>query len=101
MLHLNSTKRLSIDIDIVMHEPIKLQALFDQISGDKEFIRAEEQERHVNYNIEKAHYKFYYTPVYKTAQDEEYILLDILFEQPKYIQLVPLRVCKFHIWLYI
>lgn len=92
MLHLNSSKRLSIDIDIVMHEQVKLQPIFDKIAGEKGFIRAEEQERHVNYDIEKAHYKFYYTPIYKTAQEEEYVLLDILFEQPKYTKLVALPI---------
>jgi len=92
MLHLNSSKRLSIDIDIVMHEQINLQPFFDKIASEKEFVRAEEQERHANYNIEKAHYKFYYIPLYKTAQEEEYVLLDVLFEQQKYTTLVALPV---------
>jgi len=46
------------------------------------------QERHLNSQIEKAHYKFFFEPVYKTARAEEYVLLDILFEKPQYQQLI-------------
>jgi hypothetical protein len=92
MLHLNSSRRMSIDIDIVMNEQTDLQPVFDKIVAEKGFIRAEQRERHVNYNIEKAHYKFYYKAIYQTAPTEEYILLDILFEQQKYMQLVSLPV---------
>ncbi len=42
------------------------------------------QERKVISTIEKAHYKFHYVPAYKTAQTEEYVLLDIVFEKPQY-----------------
>ena len=92
MLHFNSSKRLSIDIDIVMHEPIELEPLFNKMAKEKEFTRAEMQERNVKYDIEKAHYKFFYAPVFQTLQDEEYVLLDILFEQPKYEQLTSLPI---------
>jgi hypothetical protein len=92
MLHLNSSKRLSIDIDIVVDEQISLQPFFDKIASEKGFVRAEEQERHANYNVEKAHYKFYYNPLHKTAQEEEYVLLDILFEEQKYTTLISLPI---------
>lgn len=87
LLH-DSTKRLSIDIDIIMPEKEELDKTFDKIVKDKKFTRFELQERHVNSQIEKAHYKFFFEPVYKTARAEEYVLLDILFEKPQYQQLI-------------
>jgi hypothetical protein len=87
LLH-GSTKRLSIDIDIIMPEKNDLEAAFEKIVKEKGFTRFELQERQVNSHIEKAHYKFFFEPVYKTARAEEYVLLDILFEKPQYQQLL-------------
>ncbi len=88
MLLQGSTKRLSIDIDIILPVKSDLDAVFEKIVKGKRFTRFELQERHVNSNIEKAHYKFYYEPAYRTARAEEYVLLDILFEKPQYQQLI-------------
>lgn len=87
LLH-GSTKRLSIDIDIIMPEKNDFEAAFEKIVKEKGFTRFELQERQVNSQIEKAHYKFSFEPVYKTARAEEYVLLDILFEKPQYQQLL-------------
>lgn len=85
MLMQGSTKRLSIDIDIIIPtKKVELDKIFEKIVKDKGFTRFELQERKVISTIEKAHYKFHYIPVYKTAQAEEYVLLDILFEKPQY-----------------
>jgi len=85
MLILDNPKRLSIDIDIILNDgKANLPALFNQIIVDSNFIRYEEQERKVSSNIEKAHFKFFYIPEYKTNKDEEYIILDILFEANHY-----------------
>lgn len=88
MLLQGSTKRLSIDIDIIMPVKQELDKAFEKIVKDKRFTRFELQERQVNSHIEKAHYKFFFEPVYKTARAEEYVLLDILFEMPQYQQIV-------------
>ncbi|WP_201766043.1 nucleotidyl transferase AbiEii/AbiGii toxin family protein [Nafulsella turpanensis] len=84
MLMLESTKRLSIDIDIIMPEKQDLEPVFEEIVRAKRFNRFELQERIQNSDIEKAHYKFFYYPSHRTAQAEEYILLDILLEKPAY-----------------
>lgn len=84
MLLLGSTKRLSIDIDIIMDKKVELDEYFKKIVENKGFKRFELQERSTTTHIEKAHYKFFYEPIYKTGQTEEYILLDILFEKPLY-----------------
>ncbi|MBK9938436.1 MAG: nucleotidyl transferase AbiEii/AbiGii toxin family protein [Chitinophagaceae bacterium] len=87
MLMQGSTKRLSIDIDIII--PIKedFEQAFAKIVKDKSFTRVELQERQASSNIEKAHYKFFYEPAYRTARGEEYVMLDILHEKPQYQQL--------------
>ena len=84
MLLQGSTKRLSIDIDIIMPAKVDLDIAFEKITKEKGFTKFELQKRNVSSDIQKAHYKFYYTPAYKTAQAEEYVLLDILFEEPQY-----------------
>ena len=84
MLLQGSTKRLSIDIDIVLPKKTELEPLFADFLERKNFTRVELQERNANSLIEKAHYKFYYQPVFKTAQAEEYVLLDILIEESLY-----------------
>lgn len=78
MLHLNSTTRLSIDIDIIISKnPEKLDDLLDRVATEQGFLRKELQHRNTESKIDKAHYKFFYTPVHKSKQDEEYVLLDI------------------------
>ena len=93
MLHLKSTKRLSIDIDIIM--PVKLEKLddlLDNVTLEQGFLRKELQQRNTNPKIDKAHYKFYYNPLHKTRKEEEYVLLDILFEEVQYKNLVELKI---------
>jgi hypothetical protein len=93
MLHLNSTKRLSIDIDIIMSEkPDNLYDNLDKLAVEQGFIRKEEQQRTTNSKIDKAHYKFFYTPLHKTNTDEEHVLLDILFEEVHYQKLKDIKI---------
>ncbi len=87
MLMQGSTKRLSIDIDIIIPDKVELDDIFETIVKDKGFTRFELQERKAISTIKKVHYKFHYMPAHKTAQAEEYVLLDILFEKPQYQQI--------------
>lgn len=89
MLLLGSTKRLSIDIDIILPEtPGNLEEIFNQLAKEQGFNRAELQHRPSDSKIAKSHYKFFYLPIHKTHEGEEYILLDILHEKAQYKQLV-------------
>lgn len=93
MLHLNSTKRLSIDIDIIMSEKSEgLNEILDTVSIEQGFLRKEEQKRTANTKIDKAHYKFFYTPLHKTSKDEEFVLLDILYEAVQYEKLEQVKI---------
>jgi predicted nucleotidyltransferase component of viral defense system len=93
MLHFNSTKRLSIDIDIILPNEIKdLESVLDAILKEQGFLRKELQHRITTSKIKKEHYKFFYTPLHRTNNDEEYVLLDILFEQVNYENLISLPI---------
>ena len=88
MLILDSSKRLSIDIDIIIeNEPKNLERIFIVLLKEQGFTRFELQERKTSTSIHKAHYKFFYQPIYKTYAAEESILLDILFENVAYTKI--------------
>ena len=85
MLLMDSAKRLSIDIDIIISKtPENLDERLNSFIESQGFNRMELQQRNTGSNIEKAHYKFYYTPIHKSSIVEDYVLLDILFEANHY-----------------
>jgi len=94
MLLLDSTKRLSIDIDIILPKtPDNLEEILDRVAKEQGFIRKELQYRNTKSKIKKEHYKFFYTPIHKSNKEEEYVLLDILFEEVNYesINKIPIQ----------
>jgi hypothetical protein len=93
MLHLNSTKRLSIDIDIIISQEMgNLDELLNAVVKEQGFLKYEMQQRISHSRIKKNHFKFFYSPVYKTNRDQEFVLLDILFEKVNYSKIVSLPV---------
>lgn len=52
----------------------------DAVVESHGFIRYERQKRKSGSNIKKDHYKVNYKPVFQTYTDEDYILLDVLYE---------------------
>ena len=93
MLLMDFPKRLSIDIDIVVsNNPERLDRLFEEVVVQQHFTRFEIQRRDTDLNIEKAHYRFYYHPILTTRSEEEFILLDILFEEAEYQNIIELPV---------
>jgi hypothetical protein len=56
MLHFNSTKRLSIDIDIILpNETNDLEELLNEVANEQGFLRKELQNRNTNSKIKKEH----------------------------------------------
>lgn len=87
VLLLEEVHRFSIDIDIILPNDIGLDTLLDAIINDNfVFQRVEKNERRNTNGIPKAHYKFYFTSILDNT--EKYILLDILFEENPYEELV-------------
>lgn len=94
MLLLDSSKRLSIDIDIILPKaPDNLEEILDGVAKEQGFIRKELQHRNTKSKIKKEHYKFFYTPIHKSNKEEEYVLLDILFEEVNYenVEKIPIQ----------
>jgi len=100
MFMFNKPGRLSIDIDIILHPEIhNLEEIFSEIVENSNFIRCELQNRSNKTGIEKAYYKFFYNPTHKTHSGEEYILLDILFEQNPYNKLIETEINSYFLKL--
>lgn len=85
MLLTKSSKRMSIDIDIIMPDiPAHLTETLETVAKKQGFLRVEPQERHGETKVPKMHYKFYYKPIHRTANEEDFVLLDILTERVPY-----------------
>lgn len=93
MLHLKSTKRLSIDIDIILPKaPKNIEEILDKLAKEQGFIRKELQHRSTLTKIKKEHYKFFYIPHHKSNKEEAYVLLDILLEEVNYSNIIQLPI---------
>lgn len=85
MLLLKEPKRFSIDIDIIIsNKPENMKMVLDAVLKNSDFLDYKIDERQSKSNIEKEHYKFYYTPVTNARAEQEYILLDVLYEERHY-----------------
>jgi predicted nucleotidyltransferase component of viral defense system len=92
MLHLNTTKRLSIDIDIILPPSFdNLREKLDKIVQEQGFVRLELNERNTQTKIKKEHYKFFYHAFSQSAK-EDYVLLDVLFEEVAYSNIVQIPI---------
>jgi len=93
MLHFNSTKRLSIDIDIILPDKeAGIETVLQAVVEEQGFTGYELQHRNKHSDIEKAHYKLFYKPYRDAAKEKEYVLLDILFEEVHYSNVIQLPV---------
>lgn len=86
MLLMDSPRRLSTDIDIIVHPETDLDDYLKKVSEIFPFRDMEEQKRVGKNNIVKRHFKFTYdSPI---NQKPFYILLDVLFEENHYAEVV-------------
>lgn len=86
MFLVKSPRRLSTDIDIVVAPKIDVEAFIEKAQVIFPFVTSTEQIRKKHGAIEKRHFKFSYdSPV---AGRPSYILLDILFEEAQYTNIV-------------
>jgi hypothetical protein len=92
MLHLNSAKRLSIDIDIICPPGTDIEQFIHRYAQDYGFGEVKLVERQSPNNIPKSHAKFFYQVAYFTNTDQENILLDVLFEDIHYNNVVQLPI---------
>lgn len=84
MLHLNSARRLSIDIDIICPPGTDIELYIHQFAHEYGFEEVQLVERQSARNIPKSHAKYFYQVSYYTNTDVGNILLDVLFEDVHY-----------------
>lgn len=92
MLHLDSAKRLSIDIDIICPPGTNIEEYLLKNAQNYGFSEVKLVERVSVHNVPKTHAKFFYQVSYVTNTDTEYILLDVLFEDIHYNNVVKLPI---------
>jgi len=92
MLHLDSAKRLSIDIDIICPPGTNIEEFVKKQAKEYGFIDVKLVERVSAHNIPKTHAKFFYEVAYVTNTQTENILLDVLFEDIHYQEVVQLPI---------
>ncbi len=87
MLLLNKPQRLSTDIDIIVAPGTDVDYYLEEAGKIFPFEKVEQQIRKGKNSIEKRHYKYYYDSPVK-GQTPFYILLDILFEENHYSNVI-------------
>ena len=92
MLHLNSAKRLSIDIDIICPPGTDIEQYVHKHAQEYGFGEVKLVERQSSNNVPKSHAKFFYQVAYFTTTATENILLDVLFEDIHYNNVVQLPI---------
>lgn len=93
MLHLDSAKRLSIDIDIICPLGTNIEEFVQKYAQDYGFDDVRLIERLTPHKVPKTHAKFFYQVSYVTNAITECILLDVLFEDIQYhnIEKLPIQ----------
>lgn len=94
MLHMNSAKRISIDVDIICEPGTDVIGYLNKTTQNYGFGEVVSGERVSRTNVPKTHAKCYYTVSYHTnplllaGEEEERILLDVLFDEVEYHEIV-------------
>lgn len=92
MLHLNSSKRLSIDIDIICPPGTDIEKYLGKYAEEYGFGNIQLVERVSRTDVSKKHAKFFYQVSFFAGRTEEKILLDVLFEEIHYNKVVTLPI---------
>jgi hypothetical protein len=91
MLLFGSSRRLSIDIDIIVPDKeAVLDGILESICNDYGFTRFEEQPRKTKTKIDKAHYKMFFESAVEGK--ESYVLLDVLKEAIHYRNVIEVSI---------
>lgn len=93
MLHFNTSRRLSIDIDIVCPPGTDIEAYIGYLAEEYGFGEVKLVDRLSRDNVPKSHAKYYYEVAYGSQSRPDKILLDVLFEENHYndVVLLPIR----------
>ena len=92
MLHFNSARRLSIDVDIVCKPDVDIRDYLGKHSTEYGFTEVKEVERVSRINVPKSHAEYKYEVSYPSGHPSDKILLDVLYEDIDYNHLVELPI---------
>ena len=92
MLHLDTSRRLSIDVDIVCPPGTDIREYLGQYGNEYGFTEAKEIERNSRTGVPKTHAEYRYAVTYPSGRPVDKILLDVLYEDIHYSELVPLPI---------
>lgn len=98
LLHLEKPLRFSIDVDIITSDNReKLITAMDAVIETGAFTRWEPDERTLRKDLPVEHYKFFYKSQFPSPTAENYVLLDVLYQNPlpAWVQQRPMQ----HPWL--
>ena len=88
MLHLDTSRRLSIDVDIVCPPGTDIRQYLGKFGQEYGFTDAEEIERISRNGVPKSHAEYHYAVSYPSGHPTDKILLDVLYEDIHYNQVV-------------
>ena len=94
MLHLDTSRRLSIDVDIVCPPGTDITQYLDKFGQEYGFTDAEEIERISRTGVPKSHAEYHYAVTYPSGHPTDKILLDVLYEDIHYNQVVNLPIAS-------
>lgn len=94
MLHLNTSRRLSIDVDIVCKPGLDIRDYLDKFSGEYGFTDVHEIERKARTGVPKSHAEYRYAVTYPSGSPVDKVLLDVLYEDIKYNEVVNLPIAS-------
>ena len=94
MLHLDTTRRLTIDVDIVCPPSTDIKEYLGKFGQEYGFTDAEEVERYSRNNDPKSHAEYRYAVSYPSGHPTDKILLDVLYEDIHYNQVVNLPIAS-------
>lgn len=83
LLHLEKPLRFSIDVDIITSDDkAKLIKAMDAVIETGAFTRWEPDERTLRKDLPVDHFKFFYKSQFPSPTAENYVLLDVLYQNP-------------------
>jgi hypothetical protein len=83
LLHLEKPLRFSIDVDIITSDDkAKLIKAMDAVIETGAFTRWETDERTLRKDLPVDHYKFFYKSQFPSPTAENYVMLDVLYQDP-------------------
>lgn len=92
MLHLNTSRRLSIDVDIVCPPGLDIREYLGKFGSEYGFLEVNEIERKSRTGVPKSHAEYRYAVTYPSGRPTDKILLDVLYEDIHYNEVVSLPI---------